>query len=349
MTISITISRRMLVFAVAATLFASGAAWVFAQRETPDYVFACIKDDSVRLVVNATDCKDNETGFGMPTEAKILALEAQIADLQAADIEMDATLRAEANDRAGADALLQSNIDVEATARQAGDTELQRNVYAALANETSTRQQADATLQGNIDTEANARQITDAELQRNVAAVQDYAEAVQATAIDALTSASGIEDLLYHFSRDGNDVYITGANLHVVNGMNATSTTNSLGNIIVGYNELGSGGVNYRSGSHMLIVGPQHSYNSYGGIVVGADNTVTGPYASVSGGVSNSASGVGASVTGGWVNSASGDQASVSGGSFNRASGDRASVSGGLNRTAEGLHNWTAGNLFQEE
>ena len=47
-----------------------------------------------------------------------------------------------------------------------------------------------------------------------------------------------LEQLLQHFSRDGNDIYIDGANLHVRDGSGDTDgTVNGLGNLIVGYNE----------------------------------------------------------------------------------------------------------------
>jgi len=225
MTISITISRRMLVFAVAAILFASGAAWVFAQSETSDYIFACIKDDSVRVVVNATDCKDKETALGIPTEEAFRGLESRI---------------------------------------------------------------------------------------------------------------TALEDLLQHFSRDGDDITITRANLHVVNGTGTTyGEPNSLGNVIIGYNEEREEN-NVRTGSHMLVVGREHNYSSFGGIVAGYANTVSGRYASVSGGLGNTASGEAASVSGGVSNRASGNYAWVSGGGANEASGDNASVSGGLLNVASG-------------
>src|SRR5262245_49835927 len=40
------------------------------------------------------------------------------------------------------------------------------------------------------------------------------------------------------FDSTNNEVVITGANLRIVNGLGATDTTNGLGNLIVGYNEL---------------------------------------------------------------------------------------------------------------
>lgn len=96
-----------------------------------------------------------------------------------------------------------------------------------------------------------------------------------------------LEDLLQHVSRDGNDLTITGANLHVVNGAGSTDgEPNALGNVIIGYNEerTEQGSSNDRSGSHMLVVGKEHNYTRYGGIVVGLRNETSGDWASVSGG-----------------------------------------------------------------
>ena len=188
-----------------------------------------------------------------------------------------------------------------------------------------------------------------------------------------------LETLLEHFSRVGTDVYLTGANLHILSGSGATGgAVNGLGNLIVGYNESRGAGDD-RSGSHNIVVGPRHNYSSYGGLIAGFQNTISGTYAvvsggnlntasgnrasvsggefntasgllsSVSGGRTNTASGLASSVSGGRSNTASGFFASVSGGTQNLASGSRASVSGGLNRTASGIYDWRAGTLFQTQ
>lgn len=48
-----------------------------------------------------------------------------------------------------------------------------------------------------------------------------------------------LESLLVHFSRDGDEITITGANLNVVNGTGTTDgTPNGLGNVIIGYNNV---------------------------------------------------------------------------------------------------------------
>jgi hypothetical protein len=57
-----------------------------------------------------------------------------------------------------------------------------------------------------------------------------------------------LEQLLNHFAREKNDIFITGANLHIVNRLGSTDRTdeadnpipdcpNGLGNLIAGYND----------------------------------------------------------------------------------------------------------------
>src|SRR5262245_61337384 len=54
---------------------------------------------------------------------------------------------------------------------------------------------------------------------------------------------AALEYKLQYFSGGANEVVITGANLRIVNGLGTTDTTNGLGNLIVGYNELRGGDV----------------------------------------------------------------------------------------------------------
>lgn len=155
-------------------------------------------------------------------------------------------------------------------------------------------------------------------------------------------------------------VRVTAANLQIVNGLQSTATSNGTGNLLVGYDEerlageehcsLGADpntgiavsnegecaaagglwGISHKGGSHYLIVGAEHNYSRWGGIVVGLRNISTYDFASVSGGFDNQATNSGASVSGGRFNTASGRQSSVSGGSVNTASAISSSVSGGL-------------------
>jgi hypothetical protein len=175
------------------------------------------------------------------------------------------------------------------------------------------------------------------------------------------------------------DLYFVGCNVHVVNGAGATATANGFGNLMIGYNEVP--GSRLRTGSHNLVVGPGHSYSSYGGLVAGEQNQIQAPFASITGGSNNRAEGVASSVSGGFsngaagqyssvsggaVNGAQGTAATISGGSFNRtfigadyssisggsnngATGQYSSVSGGFQRSAPGQYNWAAGSLLENQ
>jgi len=175
-------------------------------------------------------------------------------------------------------------------------------------------------------------------------------------------------------------IQITGVNVRIVNGLGATNgypanpastdpmltTSNGLGNLIIGYNEPATP-FSDRTGSHNLVFGRDNDFTSYGGFVGGLSNKLSAPFASVTGGQSNEASGLLAAICGGrqnlasgmdsWVgggyqNTASGSESSVSGGGANVASGTTASVSGGSTNWATGQvsaisggYNNTAGGL----
>jgi len=140
-----------------------------------------------------------------------------------------------------------------------------------------------------------------------------------------------ISDLEQYISINDETVLISGANLQVVSGEGSTDAdVNGTGNIIIGYNE---DNTSDKSGSHNLVVGYGHTYSSYGGIVVGYGNSITGDYSSVSGGASNTASGQYSSVSGGLSNTAEGVWSSVLGGYGNTASGANSSVSGSVSNT----------------
>ena len=171
-------------------------------------------------------------------------------------------------------------------------------------------------------------------------------EALEAENADQHTRINDLEAKLDSVSVIGDTVRFTGVNVQIVNGhsSNQTASTNNKGNLIVGYNE----GTYYtRTGSHNIVVGRYHSYSSYGGLVVGHRNTISGAYASVSGGDGNTASGVCSSVSGGAFNEAQGKYSSVTGGggyllngvteAGNVASGEASTVSGGADNKAEGI------------
>jgi hypothetical protein len=155
---------------------------------------------------------------------------------------------------------------------------------------------------------------------------------------------------------------IAGRNVFIQDGTGDTESASGLGNLTIGYNVARGAGQDARTGSHNLILGDEHNYTSYGGLVAGDANTIAGPYATVLGGFVNTAGAFGATVGAGSFNTASGVYAAVLGGSFNKAlqanstvSGgtgnearaENSSVSGGLNRIAPLIQSWAAGGLSQ--
>jgi hypothetical protein len=179
---------------------------------------------------------------------------------------------------------------------------------------------------------------------------------------------AALESLLKHFARQGNNIFISGANLHLRNGLGSTdcidpsrsetipNCPNGLGNLIIGYNEQDEEEQHVRTGQHNVVIGMFHDFSRYGGVVVGERNRILGDFSSVSGGIANVASGKNASVSGGFRNTAGGVNeiqgepaaTSVTGGEFNTASGLRSSISGGVGIGQDADQGWAAGSFGDE-
>jgi hypothetical protein len=94
---------------------------------------------------------------------------------------------------------------------------------------------------------------------------------------------AALECKLQYINGGPNEVVISGANLRIVNGLGSTETTNGLGNLIVGYNELRTDPElppNVRTGSHNMIVGKENNFSSFAGLVVGNTNEISGQFSS---------------------------------------------------------------------
>lgn len=145
-------------------------------------------------------------------------------------------------------------------------------------------------------------------------------------ALQGTFPAATFEDVFgANATRIGDDIFLDGVNLHIRNGLGRTDgdtgsgpVVNGLGNLIVGYDEVRTAASD-KTGSHNLVIGSEHNYPSFGGLVSGFHNTVSGAYTSVNGGL------------------------------FNTASGVVASVSGGFGRSVSVLNNWAAGSLFETQ
>jgi len=192
----------------------------------------------------------------------------------------------------------------------------------------------------------------------DVAALEARIEALEYTLSCAYMSTETINGVI------GPHFIFSGVNVHIENGSAQTDKSNGLGNLVIGYNEGGVAVDAERTGSHNLVIGPDHRYTSFGGLVAGYSNATIGQFASVSGGQNNSARGDYSSVSGGYYNSAQGSHSSLSGGTLSSAAGSYASVSGGYEnhasglissvsggdrRTASGQYDWAAGGLWQDQ
>ncbi len=151
------------------------------------------------------------------------------------------------------------------------------------------------------------------------------------------------------FAKEGIDkkptIQFSGANVQVVSGAAKESEINGLGNLIVGRDEEPG----TQTGSNNLVVGTfKQAFTSYGGLLAGARNSVSGADAAVGGGEHNVASGGAAAVGGGEYDTASGLRASVGGGYENVATNEGATVSGGQVNKASGLGATVSGGLYNE-
>jgi hypothetical protein len=134
-------------------------------------------------------------------------------------------------------------------------------------------------------------------------------------------------------------IQFSGVNVQVVDGEGTTQEINGTGNLIIGYDEHTAG--EKQTGSHNFIVGEDQEFTSFGGIVGGIENAITGREAFAVG-ARNTAGGYYTSVLG-YENSASREKASVAGGEHNLASGQAAAVDGGVDNHAIESDSWIGG------
>ncbi|HEY3284226.1 MAG TPA: hypothetical protein VGN26_18305 [Armatimonadota bacterium] len=161
------------------------------------------------------------------------------------------------------------------------------------------------------------------------------AQGYGATLQQILSRLTAVEGKTQYVSVYGTSMVISGANLQILNGSGSTDQVNGLGNLILGYNKPRTG-ANERTGSHNLVVGDENDFSSYGGVVAGLHNTLSGAWSAVAGGTGNSATNLYSAVTGGQNNTASGQYACVSGGYNNLANGYCGYAAGGDSAVASG-------------
>ena len=193
---------------------------------------------------------------------------------------------------------------------------------STLAGEIATLQRDNTALKSQIATV----QSQVATLQSDVTTLRGDVATLKSTLTPVSYSPKGLNGLP--------TLTISGANLQIVSGSGSTyATPSGLGNLIIGYDEHGS--AVKQTGSHNLVLGQQQTFTSYGGVIGGYQNTLSGPLSAVFGQYNTAGAGE-TSVTGGVFNTAGGGLSSVSGGESNTASGADSAILGGNGNTVSG-------------
>ena len=207
-----------------------------------------------------------------------------------------------------------------------------RSVLATLQTEIDTLNAQVSRLTGD-NTSLQAALAALKTAQADIVTLKGSVVTLQGSVVKLEAKPAGIPNLEKYVTIDTNPIngvvgphiLITGANVHVRSGSDATDdhilTGGSLtgrGNLIIGYNEPVTTGP-VRTGSHNLVGGSFNSFSSTGGLVFGLHNTLSGPYSAILSGEANTASGTNASVHSGNLNTAVGLRSTVLGGLSNTA------------------------------
>ncbi len=150
---------------------------------------------------------------------------------------------------------------------------------------------------------------------------------------------------------------ISGVNVQIVNGAGKTYSANGHGNLILGYDE--GVGTRKRTGSHTLVIGPDHSWLGSGNLLVGDNHFALAedPASSIPsngvalvGGSWNMAMGHG-TVLGGSHSMVGAPYGTVAGGRSNGivAGGDYATVTGGAATFLGDPYDWQAVGLPESD
>ncbi len=155
-------------------------------------------------------------------------------------------------------------------------------------NDVSTQTEF-TTIAGEINEEINRAEGAEQTLTTNLAATNSTLTNSNGSLSSTQSAVTALQTLTASMSTGvdasgAHAVVFSGVNVYVQNGAGATNTTNGVGNLVVGYNEVP--GTPARGGSHNLVLGVQNNYSSYGGLVAGGQNSIAGKYATVTGGQS---------------------------------------------------------------
>ncbi len=188
-------------------------------------------------------------------------------------------------------------------------------------------------------------------VQAELVALRAEVEALQSQLGD-LAKLSSYVTIEEDAQGDNASIFFDRVNLYVRNGLGNTNQNNSYGNLFVGYQEVCEGseiydtpGQNededricdpiralsgtYRTGSHNIVVGRYHNWETHGGLLVGEGNEMYSPFGAAIGGRENKVTGLRAVVISGESGVARGLHSVVIGGEDNSCEGEESVVLGG--------------------
>lgn len=150
----------------------------------------------------------------------------------------------------------------------------------------------------------------------------------------SVAEETALRQILQCVTKVDNTLVISGCDLQLTNGTDTTHMANGLGNLILGYNTSQAPTIDHK-GSHNLVIGEAHSYQSTGGLLAGFANKTTAPSAVVAG-RHNHVAGINSTILGGINNIANGSNSAIVGGQENTTTSiaSWSTVSGGQTNIA---------------
>ncbi|MDP6518368.1 MAG: FG-GAP-like repeat-containing protein [Planctomycetota bacterium] len=122
-------------------------------------------------------------------------------------------------------------------------------------------------------------------IQQRVSDSEDVVGGLTDTVGVMLTSLTSLEYLTSPLAYDGTILALHGANFQITDGTSGASSPNGLGNLILGHNRDLSGYL--QSGSHNLVIGDDHSFRGFAGLVSGTSNRLLADNTAILGGRQN--------------------------------------------------------------
>ena len=231
------------------------------------------------------------------------------------------------------EALIAAQADlIEAQAEQIASLESSlASLEDSVSNTLATMETSVSGLEGDL----TSLETDLSDLQSDLLTLDTDLTSLSSTVDDQEVVVANASKLLDYVEVEDEVVKFVGANVYVQSGSGSTDDGGSLtglGNLVIGYGETDADDT--WNGSHMLVLGMNHSFSGYGGIIAGYDNEAAGEFASILGGELNFVDGDNSVVVAGYMNEATGEDAAILAGELILTSGYVSAGVGGSSNEA---------------